>query len=419
MDGSSGGEPFGVVVYANASRDVSPMDPLFQKMAGGCCGAFAGSAKLLGYGVTAGLRAMSQAFYQDLAIRNHLQEEVERAVVEVLDETEDPRDGWIAVRASLDMLIVGDVQSIYVGIRDDNSLMLNLGIIGLASTAFPPADLYVTSAKTSLRAAMAAGASEEMATYLAKQLAKWGDEGAQLQFRQYTALINFAAKQGPDAIKGLDILRQLEDPSVTVARNLNDNRVLVEFLGGQAAKRGDGAAVNLALRFIDSQVGLTVAAKVWTKFEKVEPGYVGIIDDLDLLRNTDGISSVAASAAHMAPAQGKGYAYAIQRAAQHVDDSGVHSVHLGREYIVGAKALRPDEEYFLGTVRHFREFKNYEGVVSANEFNRFQMEKYAELLSASPSSTVEYYLKNGQATTGFLEKARAQHLLRTGHRQDF
>jgi hypothetical protein len=107
----------------------------------------------------------------------------------------------------------------------------------------------------------------------------------------------------------------------------------------------------------------------------------------------------------MAPAQAKGHAYTIAKAAQHLRE-GATEMKLGESYNVGGKLLHPDEAYKVGSWTYFREFKNYNGAVSLTDFNKIQMEKYAELLGTQPVGNVEYWLKNGAATSRFLEKAR-------------
>lgn len=418
VDGSAGGQAFGTVVYVNATAPMDAGDPMMHAASAGCCGFYVGSVKTLGYGLTSMFRGYVDSQFQNMAVRNAANQEIERASIGVLDQANDPRDPWwFTVRLSLDILAIGDVMDIYHGYQDHDNLLLFMGLIGLAAN-FSPLEGEADQAKVAFRAARASGATDEIIVPLARDLAKWSDEGADEMVREYARLIERSSKEGPDAVKGLGLLRRIEDPAVTVARDPKANHVIIDFLGQQVVKNGDAAAEAMARTFLaaDSKVTLETAARVWTKFGRQAPDYVNIADDLALLSKSNGIDGVARSAAKMAPAQAKGHAYTIAKAAADVRagkavDLGFSSdvfIKLPWEKTGKIRKIFVDQKFERAGKQVFRDYKNYDGVVTASDFIRTQLYKYAKLvenLGGSAFAEAEWFIKNGQVSQSVKELA--------------
>lgn len=257
---------------------------------------------------------------------NVVGEQVKSTTMGIYDDLRNPRSPAAhAARFAADIVGIGDVVDIVEGVRKGDWAQVGLAAACLALTVIPMAKAPVAAAKASFRAAKAAGASDELVSFMGRAVDSWSWEGmgGAAKIRRLNDVVQTAAGRGPTELGSLEILARAGGREALGTNELRQSTLEISLVGKQVAAKGPEGAerfIERAGRNPDGDgLGLERIAKVDAALSvRSTEATAQVLDDALALRERRvvGIGRFTEELISSSPSMAKGRAYELRVAAR-------------------------------------------------------------------------------------------------------
>lgn len=348
------------------------------------------------------------------------------------DMTNPETPGEFAAKFGLDLIGIGDIIDLTVGIQEGDWVLIGFASAGLALSVvslasggtLAGADIALTGSKNAYRAAKFIDKAVDAKPLLeegGKFMAKKGDEvlsglhhGATDDILNHNKLIRHSNDFQDDG-KALMILGDVESIDVTAARNLMESKALMRFVDQQSQFRNadeikDGlkqfgacSIFGAGARSASACVDRVELANMARKFDRWMPEseQLELVDAIEDIAGSgiDGVDALINSIKGMNAAQGKGHAYTALKVRE--------KLHLNPELekrysLSNGRNMRVDAEYVGDNGKVvLAEYKNYAKPLGARKAIVQQLENYCEINESNflGNAVIHFTIKNGIKST--------------------